>query len=46
MKTVAAAVPPPLVTRLRLIAREERRSLSQIIRVALEEFTERRKSAA
>jgi predicted transcriptional regulator len=45
LKPVTGAVPDPIRKRLVVIALQDRRSLSQVVRIALEEFVGRRKDA-
>jgi predicted transcriptional regulator len=46
LQPISGAVPQPVRKRLVEIAKKDRRPLSQVVRIALEEFVERRRSAA
>jgi predicted transcriptional regulator len=46
LQQVTAVIAPELRRNLDRIAQEEHRTLSQVVRIALHEFMERRKSAA
>ena len=45
LKPISGAIPAAIHRRLLALAREERRSVSQLVRIAIEEFVQRRRAA-